>query len=818
MTGSAAGNILHVSPGADTVLVAVTGITASNATKQIAFPGAEGFGRFAQGGRGGTVYEVTNLNDAGPGSLRDAVSQPNRTVVFKVSGTIALNSTLKLTNDNITIAGQTAPGDGICISGFTTTIAANNIIIRYIRFRLGDLTQDVDDACNAFKTSNHDIIVDHCSMSWSVDETGSFYDVQQFTLQWNILSESLFHSIDPKGNHGYAGIWGGQGATFHHNLLAHHSSRNPRFSGSRYLGPTVTGTVDMRNNVIYNWGNINSSYGGEGGTQNMVNNYYKPGPATPGSLTVSGPQNKRNRILNYTSFYFANDAFVFPDTLFGGKFYINGNFTEGFPDVSADNWTLGVQPDDYPGAAALIAAARQNVAYPFAPVNTQSAQDAYPAVLGNAGAILPRRDTIDRRILKEARLGIAEYEGADYATVTETGVTHPSGIIDSQNDVGGWPTLNSTTPLADSDHDGMPDIWEIRRGLNPADPTDGNGVNANGYTNLENFLNGDSIVAPGIAGSCVSSPVLVFSGSGNWIHAKDTASSIQIYTDTTNLIASVRDNGSYPDFQVSYYTTGSERLLANGRPYLNRNFNIQPSGAVGSPVTIRVYFSRAEFAALQAADTSVKGLADLAVLQIDTNTCLSALSSAYSIIHAAATGSFGTYNDGYYIEFTATVPGNFFIAGASSAAFVPFAITSFNAVYANQTVKTNWSVSTPNGVSDFVIQRATDTTKYTPVGTTTVSDSTGHLTYAFTDANPLLRSAWYRLQVDMNDGTTVFSQPVETGPAFLLLALPNPAHNTILVLYPVLLLDKGAGAAWLNLYSLNGTLIRSISVAPGSVE
>ncbi len=817
-TGSLSGNILHVSAGADTVVLPVTGITVSNATRQIAFPGAEGFGRFAQGGRGGTIYEVTNLNDDGPGSLRDAVSQPNRTVIFKVSGTIQLKSTLKITNDNITIAGQTAPGDGICTSGFTVTIAANNIIIRYVRFRLGDITADIDDACNSFKGSFHDIIVDHCSMSWSVDETGSFYDIQQFTLQWSILSESLFHSVDPKGNHGYAGIWGGQGTTYHHNLLAHHSSRNPRFSGSRYLGSTVTGTVDMRNNVIYNWGDINSAYGGEGGTQNMVNNYFKPGPATPGSLTLSSVSNKRNRILNYTSFYFASDAFVYPDTLFGGKFYIDGNFVEGYPDVSADNWTKGVQPDDYPGSAALIAAARQPVPFPFAPINTQTAQDAYPSVLNNAGAILPHRDTVDRRVLKEARLGIAEFEGADYATVTETGVSHPSGIIDSQNDVGGWPTLNSTTPLPDSDHDGMPDVWELRRGLNPADPTDGNGVNANGYTNLENYLNGDSIVAPGIANTCVSSPALVFTGSGNWVHAKDTASSLLIYTDTTNLVASVKDNGNYGTFQVSYYTTDSTRLLPNTFPYLNRNISIVSSGAVGSPVTMRLYFTRAEFAALQAADTSIKSLAGLSILQVDTNTCLPALSGAFTIIAPTAMGAFGTYNDGYYIEFTTSSFGNFFIAGTVSAAIPPFSITSFNAAYANTQVKTTWTVSNLLGVSDFVIERGVDTTQILPLGTTMIGDSTGHLSYAFTDTDPLAHSAWYRLKAEKTDGTAVYSQALEVGPPFLLLALPNPAHNTIIVLYPVLLLDKMAKQAFLDLYSLNGALLRSIPVAPGSVE
>jgi pectinesterase len=817
-TGTYSGSVAQFSAGADTLYQSVTGLTGSNATLPLAFPGAEGFGRFAQGGRGGTVYQVTNLNDAGPGSLRDAVSQPNRTVVFRVSGTILLNSTLKITNDNITIAVQTAPGGGICVSGYTTTIAANNIIIRYMRFRLGDTQADIDDACNSFKGSFHDIIIDHCSMSWSIDETGSFYDIQQFTLQWSILSESLFHSVDPKGNHGYAGIWGGQGATFHHNLLADHSSRNPRFSGSRYLGNTVTGTVDMRNNVIYNWGDINSSYGGEGGTQNMINNYYKAGPATPGSLTTSSISNKRNRILNYTSFYYADDAFVFPDTLFGGKFYIDGNFVEGYPDVTADNWTKGVQPDDYVKADSLIAAARQSVAFPFAPVNTQSAPDAYIYVLNNSGALFPQRDTVDRRILREARTGTADFEGGAYAAVSGTGITHPSGIIDSQNDVGGWPTLVSAAPLADSDQDGMPDIWEIRRGLNPLDPNDRNGISANGYTNLENFLNGDSITAPGILNSCVAAPLIALTNSGSWVPARDTASSRQIPTDTANLIASIRDNNGAGTLSVSYYTSSDLRLLPNTRPYLSRNFSIVPATVPAGGLTIRVYFSAAEFNALQAADTSIKSLADLSVLQVNGAGCMPALTGTYTVITATGSGRFGTYNDGYYLQFTTGSFGNFFIAGSSSAALSPFAFVSFNALAGTHSVTNYWTTNNLLGVSDFVVERGTDTTNFQSVGTVTTADSSGHFSYTFADTHPSGHTAWYRVKAERTIGAPVYSPTVEVGSNLSLLVLPNPAFNVVIVLYPALLLDKKAMHTTLELYSSGGQLMRTISVPNFSLE
>jgi Secretion system C-terminal sorting domain len=430
------------------------------------------------------VYEVTNLNDSGTGSLRDAISQANRTIVFRISGELKLQSRLVIKQNNITIAGQTAPGDGICITGYTLNIQASNIIIRYIRCRFGDANSVDDDAMNCFAGNFENIIIDHCSMSWSIDETGSFYDIKNFTLQWCILSESLFNSVHNKGQHGYGGIWGGTNASFHHNLLAHHTARTPRFNGTRYVDQINADLVDFRNNVIYNWGNINSAYGGEGGQYNMVNNYYKAGPATSGSLTTSSASNKRNRIFNYTSYYYNGR-----DTVLGGKFYINGNFVAGFPDVTADNWTKGVQKDSYYNSTALVAAAKQAAPYAFASVRTQTAEEAFISVLDSAGAILPCRDTIDRRIVRETRTGTATFEGATYGALTSTGISHPSGIIDKPSDVGGTPKYNSTPAPTDTDKDGMPDAWETQRGLNANNAVDGNTIATNGYTNLENYLN-----------------------------------------------------------------------------------------------------------------------------------------------------------------------------------------------------------------------------------------------------------------------------------------------------------------------------------------
>jgi hypothetical protein len=484
-----------VVPPLFTLLIFLTMHTVLHA-QQPAFPGAEGYGMYTTGGRGGIVYYVTDTSDNATnpavGTFRYGVEKLSgtRTILFKVSGTISLRNQIIIRNGNITIAGQTAPGDGICLKNYTIRLNASNIIVRYIRSRLGDVTAYVDDAMDANGSapvvSIQNIIVDHCSLSWSIDEVGSFYDNKNFTLQWSILSESLYHSVDPKGNHGYGGIWGGQGATFHHNLLAHNTSRNPRFCGARYTGDTINEIVDMRNNVIYNWGNLNSSYGGEGGNQNIVNNYYKPGPATPGSLTTSSATNKRNRILGYTPYYYATDSKVYPDTLFGGKFYVNGNYVEGYPDVTADNWTKGVQNDNtsYYRTGELMARNRLTSPVPFGNIRTQTATDAYLSVLDSVGAILPKRDTVDRRIIRETRTGTATYQG----TYT-LGVSQPSGIIDSQNDVGGWPVLNSAPAPADTDGDGMPDAWETSHGLNPNNAADGNNVGSDGYTMLEVYLN-----------------------------------------------------------------------------------------------------------------------------------------------------------------------------------------------------------------------------------------------------------------------------------------------------------------------------------------
>jgi len=411
----------------------------------LAFPGADGFGKFTSGGRGGKVYVVTNLNDDGEGSFRDAIKKKEpRIILFNVSGNIKLESPITIHQGNVTIAGQSAPGDGICIQNYPVKISADNVIVRFIRFRLGDEKAQEDDAFGG-TNRNTNVIIDHCSMSWATDECASFYRNKNFTMQWCIISESLNHSVHTKGDHGYGGIWGGEKASFHHNLLANHTSRNPRFSGSSTTVNSPDELVDFRNNVIYNWRD-NSTYGGEKGHYNMINNYYKPGTST-----------KPNKIwiLNAWSPY--------------GAFFLEGNCLEGNSKASINNW-LSIKADN---ADSARASKPFTVEYDF----NHSAIEAYKLVLEFSGASF-KRDVVDERITQEAEKGIS------------TSGKNRDGIIDSQRDVGGWPELKSTEAWIDTDADGMPDAWEKSNGLNSEDSSDGNKMTLDKtFSNVEVYLN-----------------------------------------------------------------------------------------------------------------------------------------------------------------------------------------------------------------------------------------------------------------------------------------------------------------------------------------
>lgn len=444
----------------------------------LAFPGAEGGGMYTTGGRGGKVIHVTTLADSGAGSLRAALNESGpRTIVFDVAGLIELKSQLNISSGNVTIAGQTAPGDGICIKGFATQIKASNLIIRFVRFRLGDENNQESDAI--WGRYFQDIILDHCSMSWSVDECSSFYANRNFTMQWCILTESLCNSVHGKGSHGYGGIWGGKNASFHHNMLANHKSRNPRFDHpevySSYVG-THRGHVDYRNNTVYNWGD-NSTYGGEGAWFNMVNNYYKPGPASK----------DRKYFLD------ANGIYTSSNTDYGYPLlYIIGNVHEKHSDITSDNST-GVYWHDHktntpPDASKLLSKVQPLYGPEGEAVytTTHPARVAFERILAYGGASLSR-DAVDERACTDARTG--------KATFTSGGNGSKNGIIDTQTAVGGWPVYDASSDelarIKDTDGDGMPDWFEKQFALDASDAGDGNAMTLDSYgryTNLEMYL------------------------------------------------------------------------------------------------------------------------------------------------------------------------------------------------------------------------------------------------------------------------------------------------------------------------------------------
>ncbi len=413
--------------------------------KSIAFPGADGFGKYTTGGRGGKVYLVSNLNDDGPGSLRDAIAKKEaRIILFTISGNIDLKSPLTIKFGNVTIAGQSAPGDGICIRNYPFDVNADNVIIRFLRFRLGDVAGIEADALGGIK-GNENVIIDHCSISWATDECASFYHNKNFTLQWCIISESLNQSVHSKGDHGYGAIWGGEKASFHHNLLASHKSRMPRFSGSATTPNSKEELVDFRNNVIYNWVD-NNTYGGERGRYNVVGNYYKPGPAT---------KSKKIWMVNPWQPY--------------GKFFIDGNYMYG-DEVMSKNNIQGIQADHKDSV-------QVDQPFLFEMTTNHTAQEAFDVVLKNGGASF-KRDIVDSRIIEEVK------------NRNSTMGKNKNGIIDSQREVGGWPELKSGDVLKDEDTDGIPDEWEKGHGLNPIDASDGSKQTLlAGYDNIEVYLN-----------------------------------------------------------------------------------------------------------------------------------------------------------------------------------------------------------------------------------------------------------------------------------------------------------------------------------------
>ena len=458
-----------------------------------AFPGAWGGGMYSHGGRGGRVYVVTHLGDQGPGSFREACEAGGpRIVVFNVAGIIRLEEVLRIRAPYITISGATAPGDGICIAGDTVELETHDVIVRHMRFRRGATwVGDRNDSFGGNPVGN--IMIDHVSASWGLDENMSMYrhmydddadpktvDLKlptvNITIQYSVFSEALntFH-------HAFGSTIGGLNSTFHHNLWACNTGRNPSVG--------MYGDFTFANNVMFNWRHRTVDGGDHRSFFNIINNYLKPGPVTPRDQPIAyrllKPESERSKTVV--------DHF--------GKAYVHGNFVEGYPEVSRDNWMGGVQPDSVAPVDQVIPSIRSDEPTPYANLPLQEAKEAYLEVLDMAGARLPRQDAVDRRVMEMVRSGVVTAQAPDGVRAT---LENPNfnaqmldkmideiskGIITHPDQVGGYPNYQGK-PYLDADQDGMPDSWEKKHDLDPQDPSDASGdADEDGYTNIEEFIN-----------------------------------------------------------------------------------------------------------------------------------------------------------------------------------------------------------------------------------------------------------------------------------------------------------------------------------------
>jgi hypothetical protein len=452
-----------------------------------AFPGAEGGGAFTQGGRGGKIFVVTSLEDSGKGTFREACEAVGaRTIVFNVSGIIQLKKRISMRAPYVTIAGQTAPGDGICIAGETLEIDTHDVIIRHMRFRRG--ATDVarrDDALGGNPIGN--IIVDHCSVSWGLDENISLYRHQFRANEKSTLDKlpacniTIQNTISSEGldtyNHAFGSTIGGLNSTFMRNLWADNISRNASIG--------MYGDFNFVNNVIFNWWNRSLDGGDYRSMFNIVNNYFKPGPITPTDKPI------RYRILKPESGYMKPKTY--------GRAYVSGNYIDGAPEVTADNWNGGVQLEDLSDeeTKGFLELIKQKKPFSMPHITIMKAEEAYEFVLNNVGATLPKRDAVDERIIKQVRTGKIESKdglenaiGAAYIKRRLPADSYKKGIITHPDQVGGYPEYKGKA-YKDSDNDGIPDTWEKKFGLNPNDASDANkDSNGDGYTNIEKYFNG----------------------------------------------------------------------------------------------------------------------------------------------------------------------------------------------------------------------------------------------------------------------------------------------------------------------------------------
>jgi hypothetical protein len=450
-----------------------------------AFPGAEGGGKYSFGGRGGKTIVVTNLNDDGPGSFRWACEQGGaRIIVFNVAGIIRIKTPVIIRAPYITIAGQTAPGDGVCIAGETVWINTHDVIIRYMRFRRGETwVGRRDDAIGGNPIGN--IMIDHVSASWGLDENMSMYrhmyndstgkaaeeklGTANITIQNSIFGEAL-----DTWNHAFGSTLGGENCSFMRNLWANNAGRNPSVGWN--------GIFNFVNNVVFNWVHRSVDGGDYRAQYNIINNYFKPGPATPKDNNVG------HRILKPESGRSKLDHHVY------GRCYVNGNIMEGYPEITKDNWNGGVQIEELPNAGKFTAYMKWDKPLPMPQLTIMSAEDAKNYVLTNAGATLPVRDAVDTRIVKQVTTGKIEFDPKVPLPTTQFKHrrlpidSYKQGIITDPVQVGGYPDYKGT-PYKDSDNDGLPDEYEVKVGLNAKDAKDAAMMAKNGYSNIENYLN-----------------------------------------------------------------------------------------------------------------------------------------------------------------------------------------------------------------------------------------------------------------------------------------------------------------------------------------
>lgn len=800
------------------------------------FPGAEGAGSFTTGGRGTpaiptTVFEVTNLSDVNsPGSLRYAVSAnaTYRTIVFRVSGTIHLTSKLSI-KANTTVAGQTAPGGGICLADYPVQMGGDNIIFRYIRCRMGDKNQNKgkvdgsggDDTLGDLGHKN--IIIDHCSVSWSTDEALTVYRGDSVTLQWNLISEPLNYSYHFETgdtdfeHHGYGGIWGSRHGSFHHNLIASVKNRAPRFSGV-YNG--IADTCDFRNNVIYNWG-INNIYGGEGGFYNVVNNYFKKGPST-------------------TSRPYQMVGVDYSDTQPYAKYYLTGNFMVGSSAFTASNWKSVTMK-----SGNLADTTMSKVYTPFdalALPSQTSAEQAYIDVLAGAGAILPQRDTLDQRIINDVK------NGTGRLIDVQGGFPHGTAYALTIN---AWPTLESTIAPVDTDHDGMPDVYETANSLDPTNATDRNTRNADGYTMLEVYLN--SIVAntssdPTSESFSATWPLvadqLASSVNGSIIASAQTMDANMTVKNYATFNAGSANDGSFVSYVAQrVYPNGGNLSTPVGWPASQSGnvsnqwveYKIAPSsgkdlkvtdfsvdfGPAGSTNTMKanIEYSLDNFAT---AGVKLNGNTPITLPAIASNDN-SYITISYSGLNIAVKSgqSFSVRVYPWWPSSSASaskylVEKNLTISGLTSTT-LPLDFLKFEGFLHKTGIGTkvdlNWITTNEINVSGFEIQKSIDGDVFTTIGKLEAKNTDGEHRYNYSDNYPSEDVAYYRIkQTDINGdfkySKTIFITNRETKSLSI---YPNPVQTGFSLNHNV-----SAKGSLIKITATTGQQLMAISPVVGS--